>query len=177
MEANIHMIHPSIDTIHNIPQVNSKSLIPDQQRTVPRDVLFDGPDGARGSRLRRAAPENLDAAKPDAEDPVELPPLARCRPFQNYSGEFLGPAVRRRGVLRQDRGLAVGEAEIVAEEEVGAGFSVGQRDGSPDFEVSSGRGVGRGQRGRIGNRLGPMEGGGGVEGCGGGRRRGKQDEE
>lgn len=48
------------------------------------------------------------------------------------------------GVLRQDRGLAVEEAENVGMEKIGARFSVRERGGSPNFNVSSGSGVGRG---------------------------------
>lgn len=106
---------------------------------IPRDVLLHRPNNAGGPRLGGAAPEKLNAADPDAEDPVELPAFARGRPFEDHFGEVLRWAVRRRVVVGEDRRAAVGVGEVMVEKEIGARFGFGEWDGFGDFEVGGGR--------------------------------------
>lgn len=84
------MINTSIRRIDNIPKINRKflSLIPRQNRIIPRNVLLDSPNNPRRSRLGRTAAEKLDPAEPDSEDPVELGSSASGSPFEDDSGEF-----------------------------------------------------------------------------------------
>lgn len=111
---------------------------------IPRDILLHRPNNAGGPRLGGAAAEKLNAANPDSEDPIKLPASARGRPFEDDFGEVLRWAIRRRVVVGEDRRAAVGVGEVVAEEEIGARFGVGEWDGFGDFEVGGGRSVGSG---------------------------------
>lgn len=137
------MVNPSVSTINKIAKINSQSLVfLQEQGRVPGDIFLDGPNNARGSRLRGAAAEKLDAGEPDAEDPVELASAASGSPFEDDLREGSGRAIGGRGVGGEDRGLSVGEGEVVGEDEVGTGgCRFGEFDGFGDFEVDSGWGV------------------------------------
>lgn len=72
---------------------------------IPRDVLLDGPNYPGGSRLRRAAAQELHAAKPNPENPVKLPAFARCCPLEDDLGEVLMWAIGGRGVIGKNWGF------------------------------------------------------------------------
>lgn len=116
MEREIDMVDSSVSAIDDITHVNSEGLIAGEQRRVPRDVLLHRPYSAGVPRLGGAAPENFDAADPNPEDPVELPPFARRRPLENDLREVLSRAIRRRFEVGENRRLAVGVGEVMLEE-------------------------------------------------------------
>lgn len=69
-------------------------------------------------------------------------------------------AVVGRSVVGEDWWFGVSVGEVVAEEEVGAGFCVGEFDGFGDFEVRGDWGVCEGLGGEVGSEEGGFGEGG-----------------
>lgn len=105
MESDIDMINTSISVINKITEIKRKSLVRLQKKgRVLGDILTNLPEDTVASRLRRAATEELHAAKPDAEDAVELAALAGGGEFKDHGGELGEGAVGRWGVRGGDGG-------------------------------------------------------------------------
>lgn len=120
------MVHSSVSTINKISQINRESLITHEQRSVPGDVFLNRPNNAGGSGLGGAAPQNLDPAQPNAEDPIELPPLASRAPLEHDFSEVLRWAIGRRFVVCENWGFAVGVGEVMLKDKIRARFGIGK---------------------------------------------------
>lgn len=137
MDRYIHAVHPSISTINQITEKNSKSLILPEQRIIPRNVLLDAPNDPSSRRLRCAATKKLNPTEPNAEDAIILPAFTGCAEYKDNIGEFFGWAVGGRSVVHKKWRFAVSEAKVVLGDVIRARLGVRMFDGLGHFKEAS----------------------------------------
>ena len=118
MKSYIHMILTSISIIYNIAKINRKCLILQKQRIIPRNVLLNAPNNPSSSRLRRAATKNLNPAKPNPKNPIELPSSASSFPFEYNLRVIPRQTLRRRGIIGENWGFPISVAKIMVKNKV-----------------------------------------------------------
>jgi|AraCvinosormetaG_1042628.scaffolds.fasta_scaffold02604_6 hypothetical protein len=118
MEDDINMVNTSIGFIDKITKINREnlSLVFDEQRVILGHIFLDRPNNSVWSRLGGAAPENLNAVKPNTEDTIELSSLAGGFEFEDDFGEFSRGAVRGECVIGENRWFSVGVAKVMVED-------------------------------------------------------------
>lgn len=143
VEGDVDVVDSGVGLVDEVAEVDGKGARLGEEGGVAGDVLFDGPEDAGGAGLGGAAAEELDAVEPDAEDAVELAAAAGSGPLKDDGGGGAVEGAVGGGLVGGgDGGLGVGGAEVVLEDEGGAGFGLGERDGSGDLEVGGGGGLG-----------------------------------
>ncbi|PUZ58600.1 hypothetical protein GQ55_5G521900 [Panicum hallii var. hallii] len=127
------MVHAGERAVDEVAEVDGEGgPAGGEEGRVPGDVLGDGPDDAVRRRRRGAAAEELGAAEPDAEGPVELRSPAGGAPLENGEGDRRGaPASRgeaaRRGVRGGGGRLGEGGPEGARKQERGARAGAARR--------------------------------------------------
>lgn len=143
VEGDVHVVNAGVGGINKVSEVDGESGGTSKDGGVPRDVLAHSPYDTIKARLGSAATEKLDAGEPNAKDAIELTAARGGGPLEDDLGRRVLGTVGGEGVRSGDRGLSVGEGEVVLEKKSGAGSGIGDGDGLRDFE-EGGRGDGGG---------------------------------
>lgn len=118
MYCYIHMVNPSISSIHNISKKYSKCLIGHEQGVIPGNVLLNSPNNPISSGLCCAAPEKLNPTKPNSKNSIKLQSFASCSPLEHNFGENLRWTMKRRVIVCKDWWFAICESKIMPKYEI-----------------------------------------------------------